>query len=154
MYLYYDNPTERLQHGLHGSVLNPTSAPKPGGIPGPPRTEPTGQLQIQTLHTWLPTDFPSQRAKPSTLPSSLVPQADVLRLEHFLICCLIAKDEIQPVDGLHHSPAREYGQRSSREQLSGVIPQDPGELHGTKLTPVLASCIMPPHHRFPFCALP
>ncbi|KAK4807520.1 hypothetical protein QYF61_003309 [Mycteria americana] len=52
--------------------------------------------------------------------------ADVLRLEHFLIRCLITKDEIQSMNGLYHCSARNMSSKPS----PAISYHTPQELHG------------------------
>lgn len=42
--------------------------------------------------------------------SLLVPQANVLWFEHFLISGFVAKDEVKSMHGLHHSPGEKHRQ--------------------------------------------
>lgn len=52
------------------------------------------------------------------VPSLLVAQADVLRLEHFLIRGFVAQDEVESVHGLHHGPAGGHGERPEPQAQS------------------------------------
>lgn len=56
--------------------------------------------------------FDEEREEP--LASLLVPQANVLWFEHFLISGFVAKDEVQSMHSLHDSPAREYRQTAPK----------------------------------------
>lgn len=47
--------------------------------------------------------------------SLLVPQADVLWFEHFLIGGFVAKDEVKSMHSLHHSPAGKYRQTAPKQ---------------------------------------
>jgi len=50
--------------------------------------------------------------------AQLVPQANVLWFEHFLISGFVAKDEVKSMHSLHHSPAE--GERRCGDQKPGM----------------------------------
>lgn len=73
---------------------------------GAPQSEHTVKLLIQDVHVLLHVGFSREIQKMTALPNLLVPQADVLWLEHFLIRCLVTEDEIQSMNSLYHCSAR------------------------------------------------
>ena len=73
---------------------------------GASQSECTVKPLIQDVHALLHVDFSKEMQKMIALPNLLVPQADVLWLEHFLIRCLVTKDEIQSMNSLYHCSAR------------------------------------------------
>lgn len=73
---------------------------------GAPQSEHTVKPLIQDVHVSLHVGFSGEIQKMTALPNLLVPQADVLWLEHFLIRCLVTEDEIQSMNSLYHCSAR------------------------------------------------